>query len=113
MLLNGGSFRGRRLLSEAAVTRMTSKEIDLTTDLAFGLGWLIHPDGSFEHNGAYSTNMIVDPRRGQVRVLLMQHAEFAGADDSRQIHESFNRAAIGRASAPGSGLAPSNSRIGR
>ena len=62
--------------------------------MAQGLGWFTHPDGSFDHGGAYATLMTVDPRHGQVRVLLMQHAGFPG--DDKPIYEAFRKAATAK-----------------
>jgi CubicO group peptidase (beta-lactamase class C family) len=97
-MLNDGVFKGRRILSEGAVNRMTTMQVPLADDVGQGLGWFTHPDGSFDHGGAYATLMTVDPRHGQIRVLLMQHAGFPG--DDKPIYEAFRMAAIDRKTNP-------------
>jgi CubicO group peptidase (beta-lactamase class C family) len=90
MMLGGGVFRGKRLLSEAAVKEMTSKQTGPGIQADYGLGWSTG-GGTFGHGGAYSTNMIVDPKRGLVLVFLVQHAGFPG--NGGQSFTAFRRAA--------------------
>jgi CubicO group peptidase (beta-lactamase class C family) len=80
MGLNGGSFKGTRYLSEAAVQQMTSRQTGQGIAESYGLGWLVG-DGWFGHGGAYATNMRVDPKRGLVRVYLVQDAGSRGDGD--------------------------------
>ncbi len=87
MMLNGGQYNGRRLLSPASVQAMTQLH---TGDLAaghnpgtgFGLTWEITkaPEGTltgqsigtFGHGGAFGTYGWVDPQKKLVGVYLMQ-----------------------------------------
>lgn len=74
MLLNKGTFAGQRVLSEAAVKEMSSKQTgDLVKD-NYGFGLAIGADGSYGHGGAYATDMKIDPSHGLVFVYLVQHA---------------------------------------
>jgi CubicO group peptidase (beta-lactamase class C family) len=89
MILRGGELDGKRYLSEDAVRRMTSSQ---TGDLPqkYGFGWSAG-DGTCGHGGAYSTNMLIDVRRGLVFVFMVQHAGFPG--DGGKSFEAFKSAA--------------------
>lgn len=86
MLLNGGIYRGRRILSRLSVQLMTSNQ---TAGLplagthrpafhGFGLGLWGDPAedfplttrGSFGHNGAFGGIFWVDPEEGLIRIYL-------------------------------------------
>jgi len=86
MMLDGGVFQGRRLLSKASVETMTSLH---TGDLkawngptGFGLTWQVQRDPSsmltlqsmhsFGHGGAFGTYGWIDPGRKLVGVFLLQ-----------------------------------------
>jgi CubicO group peptidase (beta-lactamase class C family) len=87
MMLNGGVHKGKRILSEAAVKEMTSRQTGKDLKQSYGLGWSV--DGnSFGHGGAYSTNMNVDTKRGLVTVWMVQHASAPGNS-----HGAFRKAA--------------------
>jgi CubicO group peptidase (beta-lactamase class C family) len=75
MILNGGVFNGKRYLSDAAITQMTSKQTGDMLKEGYGYGWSIH-GASFGHGGAYSTSMKVDCQRGLITVFMVQHAGF-------------------------------------
>jgi CubicO group peptidase (beta-lactamase class C family) len=94
MVLGGGEFEGKRILSEKAVKEMTSKQTG-NLPQSRGLGWSApgKPGGSFGHGGAYSTNMTIDPEKGLALVLLLQHAGFAHRDDGGKIVSAFHKAA--------------------
>lgn len=72
MVLNGGAFEGQRLLSEAAVKEMTSRQTPDTLKENYGLGWAT--GGSVGHGGAFATNMSIDLPRGLITVYMVQHA---------------------------------------
>ena len=89
MMLNGGQWNGKRLLSPASVAAMTQVH---TGNLAaghnpgtgFGLTWEVTKDpagtltgqsiGTFGHGGAFGTYGWVDPQKQLVGVYLMQLA---------------------------------------
>lgn len=84
MVLAGGTFEGKKILSEEAVKAMTSHQTgDLPT--SYGVGWATPKTagGPFGHGGALSTNMQVDPQKGLVLVYLVQHAGYAGTDGGK------------------------------
>jgi CubicO group peptidase (beta-lactamase class C family) len=76
MLLNKGTYKGKRILSEAAVRAMTTKQTGEGLP-GYGLGLSTGGD-TFGHGGALSTNTTVDPKRGLIFVWLVQHAGFPG-----------------------------------
>jgi CubicO group peptidase (beta-lactamase class C family) len=117
MLLNRGTFGGRRLLSEAAVRYLT---VVHTGELPTGFfqsetygrrganyGWgigtcvlrtphegaaeVLSP-GSFGHGGAWGTQAWIDPTRGVAYVLMVQRANFPNSDAS-DVRRSFQAAA--------------------
>ena len=96
MLLDGGSYRGKRYLSRAAVETMTSVH---TGDIksryfvgtGFGLSWQVVRDadgtldflsvGTFGHGGAFGTHGWVDRKKQAVGVFLVQGG--AGVGDAK------------------------------
>lgn len=90
MLLNHGTFEGKRVLSEAAVAEMTRKQTGaLPND--YGLG-LATAGGTFGHGGALATDMTVDPKKGLITVWLVQHQGFPG--EGGKARGAFQKAAI-------------------
>jgi CubicO group peptidase (beta-lactamase class C family) len=86
MMLNGGTYQGKRILSRATVDLMTQVH---TGDLAaggpgmgYGLAWAVVREplgalalqsvGSYGHGGAFGTYGWVDPKRDLVGVFLVQ-----------------------------------------
>ena len=91
MLLNGGTFRGKRVLSEAAVKQLTSRQTPAALPQSYGLGFSIEGD-TYGHGGAYSTNMNVDPNCGLVAVFMVQNAGWR--EEGKQALPIFSRAAM-------------------
>lgn len=107
MLLRGGEWGGRRILSREAVAQMTRTQTgDLKTGfvdgMSFGLacGVVREPQGvtaalspgSFGHGGAYGTQAWADPATGRMYVLMIQRAKLPNADAS-DIRKAFQDAA--------------------
>ena len=90
MLLNGGQFEGKRILSEAAVKELTSRQTPPGVKESYGLGFSVSSD-SFGHGGAFSTNSTADTKRGLIFVWLVQHAGFPGEGGKSQ--DAFRKAA--------------------
>ncbi len=90
MLLNGGTLDGHRVLSEAAVKVMTTKQTADAVEHSYGFG-LDTGGGNFGHGGAFATSMEVNPRRNLITVWMVQHAGFPG--DGGKAHGSFKQAA--------------------
>jgi CubicO group peptidase (beta-lactamase class C family) len=90
MILGGGVFQGKRLLSKTAVAELTRKQTPEAIKEPYGLGWATG-GGTFGHGGAYATNMTIDPGRGLIYVFLVQHAGFPGNGGTS--FETFKNAA--------------------
>lgn len=90
MVLNRGTFGGKRILSEGAVAQMTSRQTPAALKESYGLGWTVGPT-SFGHGGALSTNMTIDTERGLITVFLVQHAGFP--NNGGQSQGAFRKAA--------------------
>ncbi len=107
MLLRGGEWGGRRILSAEAVAQMTRTQTgDLKTgfvdgmSFGFACGVVREPQGvtaalsagSFGHGGAYGTQAWADPASGRIYVLMIQRAKLPNADAS-DIRRAFQDAA--------------------
>jgi CubicO group peptidase (beta-lactamase class C family) len=93
MVLNKGTFEGKRYLSPQAVAMMTSKQTPLALGDQYGFGW--SSGETFGHGGACATNMIADTKLGMVAVYLIQHTNgFPGEGGKAQ--ETFMTAAKSR-----------------
>jgi CubicO group peptidase (beta-lactamase class C family) len=92
MLANGGELEGRRVLSEAAVQQLTTRQTPQSVKESYGLGFSVSED-RFGHGGAYSTNSFYDRRQQRVLVWLVQHAGFPGRGADSQ--DAFRKAALG------------------
>jgi CubicO group peptidase (beta-lactamase class C family) len=90
MVLNGGTFEGKRYLSKDAVKQMTSKQTGDAVKVGYGLGWSTGGD-TFGHGGAHATNMTIDTKRGLIMVFMVQHAGFPG--DGGKSQGAFQQAA--------------------
>ncbi|MDB5336042.1 MAG: estB 3 [Planctomycetaceae bacterium] len=90
MLLNGGQFAGKRILSEAAVKELTTRQTPPGVKESYGLGFSVSSD-SFGHGGAFSTNSTADTKRGLIFVWLVQHAGFPGEGGKSQ--DAFRKTA--------------------
>jgi CubicO group peptidase (beta-lactamase class C family) len=92
MLLRGGEFDGKRILSEAAVKQMTSRQTPAALKESYGFGYAVN-GATFGHGGAYSTNLSVDPQLGLVLVFMVQNAGWRN-DDGKKIQPAFTEAAV-------------------
>lgn len=86
MILNGGSFKGKQILSRMSVETMTQNHAlniksAITQRPAYqGLGWGLSGDpmvdfpltstGSFGHNGAFGAIIWIDPKKDLIRLFL-------------------------------------------
>jgi CubicO group peptidase (beta-lactamase class C family) len=97
MMLNGGTYQGRRYVSAEAVKLMTRPQTgDLkagfTDGMSFGLGWQVVKEptgvtgmlsrGTFGHGGAYGTQGWIDPGKDMILILMIQRAKLPNADGS-------------------------------
>jgi len=88
MLLNGGIYKGRRILTRLSVQQMTANQtLGITSavtgrlvvqGLSFGLAgdpledFPLTTRGSYGHNGAFGTIFWIDPEEGMIRIFLEQ-----------------------------------------
>jgi CubicO group peptidase (beta-lactamase class C family) len=70
MLANDGELDGRRYLSHAAMDELR-KEQTGKTRVNYSLGYHLR-NGLFGHDGAYGTDLSVDPKTGMVAVFMIQ-----------------------------------------
>ncbi len=116
MLLNGGTFHGKRYLSPAAYQQLTTvhtgemKTGFLQTEeygnrgmnYGWGIGVAIlkaaHPGvaemlspGTFGHGGAWGTQAWIDPERGLAYILMVQRPGVNG--DASKLRQAFQEAA--------------------
>jgi hypothetical protein len=92
MILNGGTYGGKRYLSENAVHEMTSRQTASNIKQSYGFGWGIE-GGSFGHGGAYKTNLHIDPKLGLVTVFMVQQGSDWPNGDGGKILPAFEQAA--------------------
>ncbi|MGE0128172.1 MAG: serine hydrolase domain-containing protein [Blastocatellales bacterium] len=87
MMLNGGAFGGKRILSKASVDLMTrvhtgDLKAGFSPGMGFGLGWAVvrniegmfrlNSIGTYGHGGLYHTYGFVDPQKELVGIILLQ-----------------------------------------
>jgi len=70
MLANDGELDGRRYLSHTAMEELR-KEQTGTTKVNYSLGYHLR-NGLFGHDGAYGTDLSVNPTNGMVAVFMVQ-----------------------------------------
>jgi CubicO group peptidase (beta-lactamase class C family) len=71
MILNGGTFGGKRYISPEAVHEMTSKQNGGLGGTNYGFGWSIS-NGGFGHGGAFKNAMDIDPASGRIFIFMVQ-----------------------------------------
>ncbi len=104
MMLSGGVYKERRVLSKAAVETMTlvhtgSLPVWNSNATGYGLGWAVmrNPNatltltslGAYGHGGAFGTQGWVDPAKDMVGVFMIQR--FPGG--AEPVHEAFREMA--------------------
>jgi CubicO group peptidase (beta-lactamase class C family) len=70
MLVNDGELDGKRYLSHAAMDELR-KEQTGTTKVNYSLGYHLR-NGMFGHDGAYGTDLSVNPKTGMIAVFMIQ-----------------------------------------
>jgi CubicO group peptidase (beta-lactamase class C family) len=108
MILNGGTWKGQRMVSADSVSLMTRTQTgDLKTGftdgMSFGFGWAVVKEptgvtgmlsaGTFGHGGAYGTQGWIDPKRDLILILMIQRAKLPNADAS-DVRRAFQAAAV-------------------
>ncbi len=112
MMLAKGAWEGKKILSEAAVEKMTRVQTgDLkcgfTEQIGMGLGWQVVrtpvgptaalSPGAYGHGGAFGTQFWIDPAKGTFYILLVQREGFGNGDASelRRRFQELAAAALG------------------
>lgn len=97
MLVNGGEYNGKRILSPMSVRMMSAKQFDKynSPDTEMGLGFTVYTDrsvgysplspGSFEWGGMFSSTYWIDPKEKLVAQLFLNQYPNSHAD----IHTKF------------------------
>src|SRR5262249_54368741 len=108
MMIEGGEYHGRRLLSRSAVTELTRTQTgDIKTGFVDGMSWglgfqvvkapqgvtAMLSAGSFGHGGAYATQSWADPKKDLILVLMIQRAGFPNGDNSA-VRRAFQEGAV-------------------
>lgn len=108
MMLNRGTFGGKRILSPESVRTMTQVQTGeltsgFTSGMGFGFGWAVvrKPEGvtamlskgSFGHGGAFGTQGWIDPEKDLIMVLMIQRIGLPNADAS-DMRREFQAAAV-------------------
>jgi CubicO group peptidase (beta-lactamase class C family) len=93
MFLNGGTYKGKRYLSEASLKEMTTRQSPLTVKDDYGLGWGLGPRGEYFHAGGYKTYMEINPGTGRILIFMVQMASHEWPNDGGTIMSSLKRAA--------------------
>jgi CubicO group peptidase (beta-lactamase class C family) len=93
MMLNGGVFNNRRVLSKASVELMTrvhtnNLKAGFSPGMGFGLGWAVVKDvegmfrlnsiGTYSHGGLYRTYGFIDPQKELIGIILLQRLSSDG-----------------------------------
>jgi CubicO group peptidase (beta-lactamase class C family) len=83
MMLNNGTFNGKKILSPEAVAQLTKKQTGELKE-SYGLGFSVGGD-SFGHGGAHATNLTIDRKTGLIRVwMVQQNGAWPGNGDKAQ-----------------------------
>jgi CubicO group peptidase (beta-lactamase class C family) len=88
MLANDGELDGKRYLSHAAMDELR-KEQTGKTKVNYSLGYHLR-NGLFGHDGAYGTDLSVDPKTGMVAVFMIQ----CYSGDQWAARDAFLKAAV-------------------
>jgi len=108
MVLNGGTWESKRIVSRESVEMMTKTQTGelktgFTEGMSFGLGWAVVREpkgitsmlskGTYGHGGAYGTQGWVDPEKQMIFVLMIQRAKLQNADASA-VRQALQEAAV-------------------
>lgn len=109
MILAGGEWQGKRLLSQDSIEQMrTIQTGDFTTGFSpgngWGLGWCVVrtpqdvtgmlAPGTFGHGGAWGTQGWIEPTTKTVYVMLMQRAGFEHNSDDSVVRKVFQQSVV-------------------
>jgi CubicO group peptidase (beta-lactamase class C family) len=105
MILDGGVWQGRRIVSEKSIAEMTHAHQAGGKPISYGLNWFVNiddarptpmmPVGSFGHGGAFATNGWVDPKNKLVTVFMVQDVLVPNASQPRDTFHRLVNEALG------------------
>jgi CubicO group peptidase (beta-lactamase class C family) len=101
MILNGGEFEGKRILSERAVNQMTAPYFSRGGKVVRGLGWDIDspyssPRGngfspvSFGHTGYSGSSVWIDPASDTFVVLLTSRTDYRKTSEFSRLRRDLS-----------------------
>ncbi|MEP6669324.1 MAG: serine hydrolase domain-containing protein [Chthoniobacter sp.] len=103
MLLNGGTWQGRRYLSAEALKQLSTNQtgdVPVNPDEGYGVGWSVKIKnnegsdvGSYGHRGARRTAMWIDPKDDLVMVVMIQRMDMSG-EQQKEFYGSVFRAMV-------------------
>lgn len=93
MILSGGVFEGCRVLSEAAVKAMTSRQTPPEVAANYGYCWDLGQDGCVGHGGSFRTWMTIDTKLGLITIFLAQQDNDWLHEDGKNMVPLFREAA--------------------
>ncbi|MCY2992217.1 MAG: serine hydrolase [Planctomycetota bacterium] len=93
MILQGGVFEGQRVLSEAAVKTMTSRQTPPEIAANYGFCWDVGADGCLGHGGSFRTWMTIDTKLGLITIFLAQQDNDWPREDGKNMVPLFREAA--------------------
>ena len=115
LLLDGGRYEGGRLVSAESVAEMTRVQTgELAAGFSPGMGWGLGigvvrepvgwtdatPTGSYGHDGAYGTTVMIEPTQRVVMILMIQRADLNPYATGLQYRQAFQRAVKQALAAP-------------
>jgi CubicO group peptidase (beta-lactamase class C family) len=90
LLLNRGTYAGKRFLSEQAFALMISKQPE-PTQAHYGIGFGVDGNGNgFGHGGAYATDLWIDSKRGLGFIYMVQHNGY-GSSEGKDLTSIFHQ----------------------
>jgi CubicO group peptidase (beta-lactamase class C family) len=111
MMLNDGTYEGRRYLSPFSVHLMREAHttgihpVGWMRGADYGLAWEVvtdplgelagHSKGTYGHGGAFGTQGWIDPGNGLISILLVQRAD-GGTDSLRNVFLNMAEASVGK-----------------
>jgi CubicO group peptidase (beta-lactamase class C family) len=93
VILNHGTSAGRRYVSPERINQMTSRQTSAEISESYGFGWTTRK-GLASHNGAWKTNMSINPKAGLITILMVQNAGWRNDDEGKKIEPAFRKAAL-------------------
>jgi CubicO group peptidase (beta-lactamase class C family) len=92
MILNGGMANGHRIVSEASIREMTSRQNKGLGGTSYGLGWSVSDTG-FGHGGAYNNAMEIDRTKGRILIFMVQQSGPYGTPAGKAIVPTLEKLA--------------------